>query len=127
MSRIDHSTSPQYRQYMRSQTWRNRRSVFFKTHKKECEGCGRRPQRRAWWRFWVPRYFIVVHHVDYAAQIANPGSEPDSDLRAVCSPAHNEIHARYRDGQFDSLEACTEYVLAREKRKREKQLAKLRG
>jgi hypothetical protein len=122
----DHSVSPDYRKYMKSRVWKDRKRRYFERHPRKCEACDRRARYRPWWKFWIKRVFIVLHHVRYDEQIECPGSEPDDALRALCSPGcHQEVHARYRAGQFSTLLAATEYVIEAKQAKLARQREKL--
>jgi hypothetical protein len=117
--------SPEYRAYLKSPLWRDRRRAFFEKHARKCEACDRRAKYRKWYQPWKPRLFIVLHHARYDEQQRCPGSEPDDALRAVCSNHHKEIHARYDDGQFRTLEECTDWVIEHGQQKLARQRSKL--
>jgi hypothetical protein len=103
--------SPEYRAYLKSALWRERRRAFFEKHPRKCEACDRRAKYRKWYQPWKARLFIVLHHVSYESQIRSPGNEPDSDLRALCNKHHTEVHARYDNGQFATLQECTDWLI----------------
>src|SRR4051812_26239837 len=116
--------SPLYRKYLKSALWRERRRVYFERHPRKCEACDKRAVFRPWWKFWVHRRFIVLHHTSYENQLKRPGNEPDSDLRALCSDCHREVHARYDAGQFGSLQLCTDWLISERQRKLRRQRQK---
>lgn len=108
----DHAVSPEYRRYLKGHVWKARKAEFWANHRRRCEACDKSPIYRPWWKFWIKRRFIVVHHKRYDEQIATPGREPDDALAALCSPGcHQEVHARYRDGQFRTLEQATDWLI----------------
>jgi hypothetical protein len=116
--------SPEYRAYLKSALWREVRRSYFTRHPRKCQACDRKGKYRKWYQVWKPRLFIILHHARYDEQRRCPGSEPDDALRAVCSNHHTEIHARYDDGQFRTLEEATDWVIAQGQRKLQRQRAK---
>src|SRR5262249_35274254 len=67
----------QYRRYLGSAFWRERREHILKRANYTCEKCGKRPAAE-------------VHHLTYIRIY----QELPSDLVALCKPCHNEIHWR---------------------------------
>lgn len=65
-----------YRKYIASSSvWQKKRTAVIARAKGLCERCHRWPA-------------VNVHHLSYA----NVGDEPLTDLLAVCSKCHEELH-----------------------------------
>jgi 5-methylcytosine-specific restriction endonuclease McrA len=64
---------------MKSNKWRNRRTLYFETHKRECRACHVLKE-------------IHLHHKTYK----NLGNERDADLVPLCSKCHSAIHRRQK-------------------------------
>ena len=80
------------RAYYRSNTWRLRRSRYYKRHPYQCASCGTKTK-------------VALHHVTYAGEWgdlrnqADWGKEPDQALMPLCmrrwfrQGCHNNVHA----------------------------------
>lgn len=66
---------PDYHSYIESIEWEARRNEYFKTHPKQCIGCGCTQD-------------IALHHLTYE----NLGYERDEELVPVCCECHQIIH-----------------------------------
>lgn len=71
-----------YRKYIVSEAWRDKRTELFRVRGKKCEICGSKKS-------------IQVHHLTYERL----GAELLSDLKVVCKPCHEKIHGK----KFTSL------------------------
>lgn len=90
-----------YRDYLLSDTWKNKRTSYYKTHKKECRACGK-------------TYKIHLHHKTYIRL----GNERDADLVPLCSTCHSALHKWQRAEKINLWRATEEFI--RKKRKRRK-------
>ncbi len=100
------------RAYEAGPVWRARANRYRKT-KRACQGCGRRD---------AP---LDVHHVTYDHAFA--GKEPDRDLRALCRPCHDDVHALTRGPHRVSLRKATSLIVNQRRRKRQRRYALLAG
>jgi 5-methylcytosine-specific restriction endonuclease McrA len=66
-----------WKQGITSKEWKNRRKLYWETHVKKCEKCGRTS-------------FITLHHLNYEKPF---GEELDSDLLPLCWECHKKVHA----------------------------------
>jgi hypothetical protein len=108
------------RAYYRSNTWRLRRSRYYKRHPYQCASCGTKTK-------------VALHHVTYAGEWgdlrnqADWGKEPDQALMPLCmrrwfrQGCHNNVHAAERSGRFRDLQEATEHIVARGRRRRARQ------
>lgn len=71
-------TPQRYTDYMKSDSWTNRRKRYWKTHKKVCSICN-------------TSYRIELHHLVYGER----GNEKDKHLVAVCRNHHLDFHEKY--------------------------------
>jgi hypothetical protein len=58
---------PKYKEYIKSQKWKQRRNEYYKTHPRECVIC-------------KSKHLVGLHHMTYK----NLGRELDEDLVALC-------------------------------------------
>jgi hypothetical protein len=84
----------EYRAYLASSWWKNRKRDYYATHERECAGCGGAES-------------IVLHHKTYARL----GAELDDDLVSVCGLCHKRIHLHHKANRADGLAANTDVVL----------------
>lgn len=74
-----------YKTYIRSTEWLDRKEEFFKTHQRKCKAC-------------YSTKNVCLHHLTYE----NIFNEPDSDLMPLCKGCHNEAHRMDRKrGRID--------------------------
>ncbi len=90
----------EYRQHLRSDGWRARRSAYFKAHGYRCEACGIRKK-------------ITVHHLHYDTL----GHESDKDIVTLCWRCHRNCHEADNSGRFASLIEATLFIVDRGKRR----------
>jgi hypothetical protein len=116
------SHSPEYRRYLKSPQWAERKRRFFATHPRQCAACGTYPSRAK---------LIHLHHASYDRL----GNEPDSDLFPLCvargwrrwlgfKGCHDNVHALAGTGRFKDLRAATETLVDNKqwkRRRRERQ------
>ncbi len=76
---VTRNTRFTYSEYINSSVWTNRRNRYFKTHKHLCEICGIGSR-------------IHLHHMVYTAF---NGTEPDTNLVALCDEHHRQFHAKH--------------------------------
>jgi 5-methylcytosine-specific restriction endonuclease McrA len=93
--------TPEYKAYLQSDEWAQRRRAYFRSHGYRCEACGIRKK-------------LTVHHVSYE----HLGNEPDEDLRALCWRDHRNCHEADNSGRFESLAVATEFIIERGRRRR---------
>ena len=82
-----------YKEYIKSKRWRQRRYNYYLTHKKQCVICysgGR----------------IGLHHISYK----NLGHEPDHDLVALCWSCHEKFHQE-NGTHKDLYEATNNFII----------------
>jgi hypothetical protein len=70
-SRVSSHHSPEYRRYLKSPEWAERKRQYFARHPRRCAACGTYPSKAR---------IIHLHHASYE----NLGREPDSDLYPLC-------------------------------------------
>lgn len=80
-----------YRSYMSSADWEARKRAYFRKKKKACRAC----------TYYGPD--IDLHHLSYV----NLGSEPNSDLMALCERCHRFVHMYARRHPRLSLRDAT--------------------
>ncbi len=68
----------QYKEYIKSVAWRNKRFAYYNKYKKECVLCKTSRQ-------------IGLHHIDYTRL----GNELDQDLIALCWGCHERYHRQH--------------------------------
>ena len=78
------SFSPEYRDYMRSEAWRERRARALKRAGFRCQICGEDTGK------------LEVHHNRYD----NLGNERDEDLVALCGQCHRVVTTWLRARRF---------------------------
>lgn len=74
----------EYRAYLRTPAWQQKRVKVFERAKGICEGCGEVPA-------------TVVHHLTYS----HMGDELLFQLVALCRPCHDKAHPEHRDSFYD--------------------------
>lgn len=84
-----HSVPQDYKKYIKSKFWRNRRKKFYQTHKRECAACKSKKE-------------LNVHHLVYK----NYGNEEDKDLVILCRVCHENYHIKngVRHDNFDTTQ-----------------------
>ena len=82
--------SPEYRRYLKSPEWAERKRRYYAIHHRRCAACG------TWKK-------IHLHHARYDRLTR----EPDSDLWPLCLRCHRNVHAAARTGKYKDLEAAT--------------------
>lgn len=65
----------EYKTYLRSPAWREKRAAVILRAKGKCERCGLWP-------------VVNVHHLSYS----HLGHEPLAELLGVCTKCHSELH-----------------------------------
>lgn len=83
-----------YAAYLKSSTWKERRTRYFKAHERKCRRCYRKKN-------------IHLHHGTYE----NLGNELDSDLIPLCARCHNYIHKILKQNPNLNLAEMTIKVL----------------
>jgi hypothetical protein len=82
-----------YKDYIKSDYWEERKRKYFETHDRTCAVCGH-PD-------------VDLHHIKYG----NYGSERDSDLAPLCRFHHQELHFTIgvrRDTKYQSAHVIEE-------------------
>jgi hypothetical protein len=100
----------EYRQYLKSPEWKGLRQEVFRIRGRRCEACGIGWRKRGW---FTPKRWLTVHHVNYERL----GSELMSDVRVLCNRDHANAHQADQSGRFRDLEAATDHVIERGKRR----------
>lgn len=70
-----------YRRYLKSEAWQERRKKLYRDRGGRCEDCGRELRGR-----------YHAHHLNYT----NVGREPLQELLLLCEGCHKKRHARRR-------------------------------
>ncbi len=70
-----------YRRYLKSEAWQDKRKKLYRDRDGRCEDCGRELHGR-----------YHAHHLSYA----NVGNEPLHELRLLCEDCHAKRHPRRR-------------------------------
>jgi 5-methylcytosine-specific restriction endonuclease McrA len=73
-----------YRRYLKSEAWQDRRKELYRERGGRCEDCGRELEGH-----------YHAHHMNYT----NVGDEPLRDLRLLCEDCHKKRHPRRRVGR----------------------------
>lgn len=81
-----------YRQYINSDYWVQRKALYFKTHPKVCTVCGATDK-------------IHLHHINYDSV----GYEGDCDLEPLCENCHRVLHS-IKDQQPETKEELYDMV-----------------
>lgn len=77
-TRVKKEKRVNYKLYIKSKKWSQRKKTYYKHHKKECVICG-------------SKYEIGLHHISYK----NLGKEHDEDLVSLCWFHHSKYHDNY--------------------------------
>lgn len=67
-----------YKTYINSDKWFERRNLYFESHLKKCSRCG-------------ATQYIHLHHITYKSF----GREKDLDLAPLCKDCHKEYHNKH--------------------------------
>lgn len=67
-----------YKVYIASHWWEERKNRYYKTHRKICLACG-------------STEYVALHHMIYS----DYGNEKDEYLSPLCSHCHQELHTKY--------------------------------
>lgn len=81
-----------YKEYIKSDFWKDRKREYYKNHKKECQVCKSR------WR-------IGLHHISYR----NLGKEADDDLVPLCWSCHKKYHDIHGVG-WDNTKTTYDFI-----------------
>lgn len=81
--------SREYRTYLESEAWRERKQALFNARGRRCERCGVRAGQRY---DNLKPIILHVHHLTYIRL----GHELDSDLQILCGPCHREADKERR-------------------------------
>jgi hypothetical protein len=81
--------SPEYRRYLKSPEWQERKRQYFSRLPRRCAACGTYKR-------------IHLHHSSYERLTR----EPDSDLWPLCFRCHRNVHQANASGRFENLEAA---------------------
>jgi hypothetical protein len=88
--------SAEYKRYLKSPEWAERKRRYFGAHPRRCASCG------TWKK-------IHLHHSSYERLTR----EPDSDLWPLCFNCHRNVHRANDTGRFRDLEATTIFIVDR--------------
>jgi phage terminase large subunit GpA-like protein len=88
--------SPEYRRYLKSPEWQERKRQYFSRLPRRCAACGTYKR-------------IHLHHSSYERLTR----EPDNDLRPLCFRCHRNVHQANASGRFENLEAATLFIVSR--------------
>lgn len=88
--------SPEYRRYLKSPEWAERKRQYFSRFHRRCAACGTYKR-------------IQLHHSSYERLTR----EPDSDLWPLCFKCHRNVHRAHDTGRFENLEASTLFIVQR--------------
>jgi hypothetical protein len=99
--------SAEYKRYLKSPEWAERKRRYYQHHPRRCAACGIYKK-------------IHLHHSSYEMLTR----EPDSDLWPLCFRCHRNVHRAYASGRFRDLRGATGYVVSKGKARqwRRKQL-----
>jgi hypothetical protein len=70
----------QYKVYIKSHWWEERKNKYWKTHTKQCYRC-------------FTFEYVQLHHIKYSWQ--SFGNEPDDTLIPMCRDCHDTFHSIY--------------------------------
>jgi hypothetical protein len=82
-----------YKSYLASKKWFDRRDKYFKTHAKRCRACASKAK-------------IHLHHMTYERL----GSERDTDLIALCEVCHTNVHKLHKNSTKSLRWVTQQYV-----------------
>jgi hypothetical protein len=88
--------SPEYRKYLKSPEWAERKRRYYAIHYRRCAARGRYKK-------------IHLHQRSYERLTR----EPDSDPRPLCFNCHRNVHRANETGRFRDLEAATIFIVKR--------------
>lgn len=84
----------EYRKYLLSETWKQKRKKILDRDENRCQICGAKDD-------------LIVHHLTYDFSY-NLGDEPDSNLVTVCRMCHEDIH-EVEKRYVDSVNKLVDY------------------
>jgi predicted HNH restriction endonuclease len=88
--------SPEYKRYLKSPEWAERKRRYYAIHHRRCAACGT----------WKKIHF---HHSSYERLTR----EPDTDLWPLCFSCHRNVHRAFANERFRDLEAATIFIVNR--------------